>query len=204
MTLKRMTAKQGDPVAAAPISPKANEETTSAQQPKKAQQKRTQPQQKQFIAIACVHGSLVTEDNRLWLVATDDGARFPVKAVSHSYLAVRLLILEPDARVGFFLFWPAAKGHIALAAFHEDNTFAQYPETPLPNQLVIAGILESFDDHSFMLKVGRNRPTKGAQHSFIQINSPPPNGSHCGQWLQLRCQRQGTGWHLPQGDTVNE
>lgn len=100
MTSKRIAAKQSNPVSAAPTSPRATEEATSAQQPKQAKQKRTQSQQKQFIAITCLQGALVAEDKRLWLVTTDDGVRFPVKTVKHGYLAIRLLILEPDARVG--------------------------------------------------------------------------------------------------------
>jgi len=184
------------------VAVKQNKQPTPATAPQKGKAKQKPSKEKLFTAIARIHGSLVAEGNQLLLVATDDDARFPVRGVCAGWLTIRLLTLEPAARVGLFSFWPSTNGEITLAASHDDSTEWK-PQTAgslHPNQLLVAGHLESMNDLSFTLKVGRNRPTKGLQYTLVQIASPPVPDWHCGQWLELRCQRKGHTWVLPQGD----
>jgi hypothetical protein len=203
-----VTIKQGKQPTAVPSAQQPEESTAMTTVSAKAEQDSTDPKQRSrqrgtFTAIARLHGSLIAEDNQLMLVATDDGARFRVQAVRPGSLTMQLLTLEPVARIGLFGFWPTSKGDIILSAFyHNDNidSWIPHPDSPMPDELIVAGILESTEDHSFTIKVGRNRRTKGPRHTFIQISSPPLEDWQCGQWLQLRCQRQGTSWKLPKGE----
>ena len=184
------------------VAVKQNQQPTTATAPQQGKAKQKPSQEKLFTAIARIHGSLVAEGNKLVLLATDDGARFPVRGVCAGWLTIRLLTLEPAARVGLFSFWPSTNGEITLAAFHDDSNKGK-PQTPgslQPNQLLVAGHLESSNDLSFTLKVGRNRPTKGPQYTLVQIASPPLPDWQRGQWLELRCLRKALTWVLPQGD----
>lgn len=183
------------------VTVKQNKQPTPATAPQKGKAKRKPSKEKLSTAIARIHGSLVAEGNKLVLVATDDGARFQVRGVCAGWLTIRLLTLEPAARLGLFGFWPTTNGEITLAAFHDDSTEwkPQTADSPHPNQLLVAGHLESMNDLSFTLKVGRNKPTKGPQYTLVQIASPPLPDWQCGQWLELRCQRKALTWVLPQG-----
>jgi hypothetical protein len=92
---------------------------------------------RRFTAIARLHGSLIAEDNQLWLVATDDGARFRVQAVRPGSLTMQLLTLEPIARIGLFGFWPTSKGDIILSAFFHHDKFDSWvpnPDSPHPDE----------------------------------------------------------------------
>ena len=184
------------------VTVKQNQQPTPATAPQQGKAKQKPSKEKLFMAIARVRGALVAEGNKLLLVATDDGARFPVRGVCAGWLTIRLLTLEPAARVGLFSFWPSTNGEITLAAFHNDTTEwkPQTAGSPHPDQLLVTGKIESIDDLSFTLKVGRNRPTKGPQYTLVQIASPPLPTWRCGQWLELCCLKKGTDWVLPQGD----
>lgn len=175
------------------VTVKQNMQPTPATAQQKGKAKQKPSKENLFTAIARIHGSLVAEGNKLVLVATDDNACFQVRSVCAGWLAVQLLTLEPAARVRLFSFWPSTNGEITLAAFHDDSTEWQ-PQTagsPPPNQLLVAGQLESINDLCFTLKVGRNKPTKGPQYTLVQIASPPVPDWHCRQWLELSCQRKG-------------
>jgi hypothetical protein len=207
MTLEIVTIKQGKQPEKLSSVTQPEESTAMTTASAKAEQDSTEQKQRSqqrgtFTAIARLHGSLIAEDNQLILVATDDGARFRVQAVRPGSLTMQLLTLEPIARIGLFGFWPTSKGDIILSAFlHHDNldSWVPNPSSPQPDELIVSGMLESIEDHSFTLKVGRNRRTKGPQYTFILISSPPLEAWQCGQWLQLLCQRQGTSWQLPKG-----
>lgn len=128
MTLETVTTKQGKqpitgPSAQPPEESMAMDSSSakSEQQHGSAQKQRSQ-KQGEFTAIARLHGALIVEGDKLVLVATNDGARFPVQAVRPGALTLKLLTLNPAARIGLFGFWPTSKGDIILSTFHHITT----------------------------------------------------------------------------------
>ena len=156
---------------------------------------KTAPKKPQFKAIARIHAALGPVGDSVQLVASDDGACFPIHRIRRS-LYLRLLALEPKDRVGFFSFWPTSGPAITLRSLSVSQSWTPHPGAPNPDELLISGLLHRTEDCGFTIKVGRNHRDRRPGFSLIQIHSAPLESWQLKQWLHLRCHRQGTTWVL--------
>ena len=156
---------------------------------------RTDTKKPQFKAIARVHAALLPAANSVQLVASNDGACFPIHKIRRS-LYLRLLTLEPKDRTGFFSFWPTSGNAVTLRSLGSSQSWMTQPGAPNPDELLISGLLCRTEESGFTIKVGRNGGDRRPGFSFIQIHSAPLESWRLKQWLHLQCQRQGTTWVL--------
>ena len=164
-------------------------------QPTLDESAKTAPKKPQFKAIARIHAALVPAENSVQLVASNDGACFPIHKIRRS-LYLRLLSLEPKDRIGFFSFWPTSGPAITLRSLGVGQSWMTQPGAPNPDELLISGVLYRIEDNGFTIKVGRNRSDRRPGFSLIQIHSAPLESWQLKQWLHLQCHRQGTNWIL--------
>ena len=156
---------------------------------------KTAPKKPQFKAIARIHADLLPAGNSVQLVASNDGACFPIHKIRRS-LYLRLLTLEPQDRTGFFSFWPTSGNAVTLRSLGSSQSWMTQPGAPNPDELLISGLLCRTEESGFTIKVGRNGGDRRPGFSFIQIHSAPLESWRLKQWLHLRCKRQGTTWVL--------
>ena len=149
----------------------------------------------QFKAIARIHAALLPAENSVQLVASNDGACFPIHKIRRS-LYLRLLALEPKDRIGFFSFWPISGPEITLRSLGVGQSWMPQPGAPNPDELLISGLLCRTEESGFTIKVGRNHRDRRPGFSLIQIHSAPLESWQLKQWLHLQCHRQGTNWIL--------
>ena len=149
----------------------------------------------QFKAIARIHAALLPAGNSVQLVASNDGAGFPIHKIRRS-LYLRLLTLEPQDRTGFFSFWPTSGNAVTLRSLGSSQSWMTQPGAPNPDELLISGLLCRTEESGFTIKVGRNGGDRRPGFSFIQIHSAPLESWRLKQWLHLQCRRQGTNWIL--------
>ena len=156
---------------------------------------KTAPKKPQFKAIARIHAALLPADHSVQLVASNDGACFPIHKIRRS-LYLRLLALEPKDRTGFFSFWPTSGNAVTLRSLGSSQSWTTQPGAPNPDELLISGLLHRTEESGFTIKVGRNGGNRRPGFSFIQIHTAPLESWQLNQWLHLQCRRQGTTWIL--------
>lgn len=161
-----------------------------------------QQEPKNYQAIARVQGALVTDEQKLFIVTDDDGARFPVLGIRPGKLSLKLIALLPEDRKGLFSFWPQDDDGVVISSFCTPENYVQQAFGPLPNQMLLSGEIKSCHADKFVVRVKRNKGSGRGDRWFkgmsITVSSTPPHTLQPGQWIKLALQRSGGQWVLPE------
>lgn len=154
-----------------------------------------------YRAIARVQGALVVDDDKLFIVTDGDGTWFPVLGVRPHRLPLKLIALLPDERKGLFGFWPQEEEGVIIASFSHPETYTQHENGPLPDEMLLSGKVQSCRADSFVVRIKRNkdswRGNRWFKSSSVTVSSTPPPAIQTGQWAELKLQRSGSEWILP-------
>ena len=157
--------------------------------------------QKKYQAIARVQGELIADSQKLFIVADGDSARFAVVGIRPGKLSLKLIALLPEERKGLFSFWPQEDGGVVIASFCEPENYIQHGFGPHLDEMLLSGKIKSCHTDKFVVHIKRNkgsgRGNRGFKGTSITVSSAPPSTLQSGQWADLKLQRSGNQWILP-------
>lgn len=178
-----------------------NEQTASADQ---ASSPPRNEKKTYYQAIARVKGAIVAEGKHLFVTTDSDGVQFPVSGIKPNKLPMKLVALLPEERKGFIGFWPRADGSIVIASFSTPDDYVPNAFSPQTDEMLLSGKLKSCHSDRFIVSVKRNRGARKSKSIDITVSSTPPESLQSGQWVDLRLQRSGRQWVLPDGYAPEE
>ena len=157
--------------------------------------------QKKYKAIARVQGKLVADSQKLFIVTDRDSARFAVVGIRPGKLSLKLITLLPEEREGLFSFWPQEDDGVVIASFCEPENYVQHDFGPCPDEMLLSGKIKSCHTDKFVVHIKRNKGSGRGNRRFkgtsITVSGAPPNTLQSGQWTDLKLQRSGNQWVLP-------
>ena len=157
--------------------------------------------QKKYQAIARVQGELIADGQKLFIVADGDGARFAVIGIRPGKLSLKLVTLLPEERRGLFGFWPQEDNGVVIASFCEPENYIQHGFGPHLDEMLLSGRIKSCHTDKFVVLIKRNKGNGRGNQWFkgtsITVSSAPPSTLQSGQWADLKLQRSGSQWVLP-------
>ena len=152
-----------------------------------------------YQAIARVKGAIVAEGNHLFVTTDSDGVQFPVSGIKPNKLPVKLVALLPEERKGFIGFWPRADESVVIASLSTPEDYVPNDFSPQIDEMLLSGKLKSCHPDKFVVSVRRNRGARKSKSVDITVSSTPPDSLQSGQWVDLKLQRSGKQWVLPDG-----
>ncbi len=178
----------------------ASEQNEQKNKKRKKRQPIPHDQRRMVQAIGRIDGRIVPKGQGIEIV-TDDGATFRVSSIGKPGLAVRLLALPDNQRLGKFSFWPAFyKEGITIASFSNADDWEPQENSPPVDQMFVCGTLQEVEDDRFSVLVGYGMKKKRERISrLLPVGSAPLPEWTVGSWVDLILHRQGKDW-LWQGD----
>lgn len=159
-------------------------------------------EERMYIAIARVRGELVGEDEKLFIVTDDDSTKFTVTGIRPGKLAIRLIAMSQEERKGLISFWPRSDGSVVIASLISSEKYAHSPHTPQPNEMLLSGKVKRCHSDKFTVQVRKNKGNGRGNRKFIgtvvTVSSSAPPSIQVGQWVDLKLQRSGGQWLLPE------
>ena len=158
-----------------------------------------QNEKRNYQAIARVKGAIVAEGKHLFVTTDSDGTRFSVSGIRPDKLPVKLIALLPEERKGFIGFWPRADESVVIASFSIPENYVPNSFSPQMDEMLLSGKIKSCYPDRFIVSVKRNRGVRKSKGMDITVSSTPPESLQSGQWVDLKLQRSGSQWVLPDG-----
>lgn len=175
---------------------------SSVADPSTDQGSSSEQEERMYIAIARVQGRLVGEGEKLFVVVDSDNTRFPVSGVRPGKVSIKLILMSPEERKGLISFWPRSNGSVIVASLISPEVHAQSPHDPQPDEMRLSGKVKSCHPDRFTVQIRKNRGNGRGNHKFVgtvvTVSSSPPSSIQAGQWVDLKLQRSGNQWLLPE------
>lgn len=164
--------------------------------------------QKQYVAIARIQGKLVGKDNELFVVTDGDNTRFAVSGIRPGKLPVRLIATPEKKRRGVISFWPRSDGSVVVASLIDSEEYTKFCHSPQPDEMLLSGTVKSCHTDKFTVQIKKNktsgRSSKKFKGTVVTVSSAPPNSIQCGQWADLKLQRDRNRWLLSEESATEE